>query len=375
MAATAEQPGTQATWGHQSPYDRYLDSLGLPVYRAHHIEDLRSIELGWWEKRKCNSAFLQLAGQEDIQEARVTEIPPGTTLPPTRIALEEVVYALEGRGLTSIWGADGLPRKSFEWQKHSIFMVPPNYSYQLSNVQGNQPARVLQLNYLPLALLCVPDLDFFLDNPKVDLGLVYGDGADDLYSEAKVTHPSDRNRSGLRNLWVGNFFPDMKAWDKLEPYRTRGAGGHTVYFRSTMSRGGHMSVFPARTYKMAHRHGPGRVIVIPAGEGYSIIWQEGGEKIVLPWHEGSVFTPPNQWYHQHFNLGADPARYIAFGPPNVLAGRDEDDPKRQLAYAYEEPWIRQKFEEELAKRGLTSLMPDECYRDPSYQWTYGEDQA
>ena len=31
-----------------------------------------------------------------------------------------------------------------------------------------------------------------------------------------------------------------------------------------------MSVFDARLYKKAHRHGPGRVIVIPVGEGYSI---------------------------------------------------------------------------------------------------------
>jgi hypothetical protein len=62
----------------------------------------------------------------------------------------------------------------------------------------------------------------------------------------------------------------------------------------------HMSVFPTRTYKKAHRHGPGRVIVIPGGEGYSILWEEGKERIVCPWHEGSMFVPPNKWFHQHF---------------------------------------------------------------------------
>ena len=29
----------------------------------------------------------------------------------------------------------------------------------------------------------------------------------------------------------------------------------------------HMSMFPPRTYKKAHRHGPGRAIVIPGGRG------------------------------------------------------------------------------------------------------------
>ena len=37
----------------------------------------------------------------------------------------------------------------------------------------------------------------------------------------------------------------------------------------------------------------------------------------------------------------------------------------------QDPWIRQKFEEELAKRGLTSLMPDGAYTDPDYQWEAG----
>jgi len=76
-----------------------------------------------------------------------------------------------------------------------------------------------------------------------------------------------------------------------------------------------MSVFPAQTYKKGHRHGPGRAIVIPGGEGYSILWpHETAEKIVIPWHEASLFTPPGRWFHQHFNLGEGPGRYLALHP-------------------------------------------------------------
>src|SRR5207245_10727824 len=95
-----------------------------------------------------------------------------------------------------------------------------------------------------------------------------------------------------------------------------GAGGRSLYIQFPHSEvSAHMSVFAAQTYKKAHRHGPGRAIVIPAGEGYSVMWEEGKEKIVVPWHECSLFVPPNRWFHQHFNVGGSNARYLALHPP------------------------------------------------------------
>src|SRR5437762_3128605 len=136
----------------------------------------------------------------------------------------------------------------------------------------------------------------------------------------------------------------------------------------------HMSVFPAQTYKKGHRHGAGWVLVIPSGEGYSIMWPEGQEKVVVPWHEGSIFVPPNRWFHQHFNVGEIPARYLAFHPPGrgreVVADRARD----QIEYVEEDPFVRQKFQQELAKIGQTSLMPEQCYSDASYRWAYGEQE-
>ena len=133
-----------------------------------------------------------------------------------------------------------------------------------------------------------------------------------------------------------------------------------------------MSVFDARLYKKAHRHGPGRVIVIPVGEGYSIMWEEGKDKVVVPWHEASLFVPPNKWFHQHFNAGGEPARYLALHPPMQFHGhaeKVEDRAKDQIEYPNEDPFIRKKFEDELGKRGIKSIMPDECYKNPDYEWS------
>jgi hypothetical protein len=132
----------------------------------------------------------------------------------------------------------------------------------------------------------------------------------------------------------------------------------------------HMSVFPAGTYKKAHRHGPGTVIIIPKGDGYSIIWREGEKRIVIPWHESSVFVPPNQWFHQHFNVGDAAARYLAFSRPRPIFDTNESLDERQIDYPDEDPFIRATFEQELSRRGLKTLMPEEAYRDRNYQWNY-----
>ncbi|HZT06088.1 MAG TPA: cupin domain-containing protein [Chloroflexota bacterium] len=372
IETTAPQPYVTASGGQsRTPYEQWIASTGVPIHRGYYIEDARTIELGPWPERECNAAFLVLAGQEGVSEARITEIAPGTTLPPLKFALDEVIYVVEGRGLTTVWAGEGGPKKTFEWQKHSMFLVPRGTTYQISSTQGNQPARLLHYNYLPIAMNIVPDPGFYFANTYIDPKISSGE---DYYSEAKSFVP-EGSRTG-RVIWYGNFFPDMRAWDRLHTYEERGAGGLRVgiqFANSTMW--SHMSVFPSRTYKKGHRHGPGVVIIIPGGEGYSIMWEEGKEKVVVPWHEGSVFVPPNRWFHQHFNLGATYARYLAFHAPRGVAGRSErveDLARDQIEYPDEDPFIRNKFETELKARGLSSLMPNEAYRDRDYKWDYGE---
>src|SRR5580704_8632669 len=75
-----------------SPHFQWMRSTGLPIHRGYYIEDGRTVELGWWEDRKCRAAFVMLEGQEGVGEARITEIPPGESLPPLKFALDEVVY-------------------------------------------------------------------------------------------------------------------------------------------------------------------------------------------------------------------------------------------------------------------------------------------
>ena len=167
----------------QDAYTRWIESVGVPIYRGHIVSDMRSAELGWWEERQCNAAFLQLEGMEGLSESRVTEIPPGKTLPPLKFALGEVVYVLEGQGLCTVWSGNG-PKKTFEWQKHSMFQLPRYCYHQLTNIRGDQPARLFHYNYLAFAMTVMPDPAFFFNGDYEDESLLYGQ--EDAFSQAKA---------------------------------------------------------------------------------------------------------------------------------------------------------------------------------------------
>jgi len=122
---TAVQPATAqlANSWWEGPYDRWLATQDAPVHTGIYVEDFRLLERGWWSLRGCPAAILNLLGDHGVTEAHVLELRPGETIPPFRIALEEVIYVAEGQGLTTVW-AEGYPKITFEWQKHSLFRIP-----------------------------------------------------------------------------------------------------------------------------------------------------------------------------------------------------------------------------------------------------------
>jgi hypothetical protein len=78
-----------------------------------------------------------------------------------------------------------------------------------------------------------------------------------------------------------------------------------------------------------------------------------------------MIVPPNAWFHQHFNTGPTPARYLAFkhATPRNAQGVPMSWISRRLGgmqidYADEEPEIRRTFAEALSKHGLKPRMDD-----------------
>ena len=355
-------------------YDDWAESLGIPIYRGYYVDDAKTLPLGWWEERQCFGAIVQLVGQEGVTGSQVLEIPPGKTTAPYRMAIDEGMYVVDGRGLTTVW-AEGKPKKTLEWSDGSMFLIPRNHYYQLASTQGDKPARLMQFSYLRFLIPIAGDVDLFFKSPHVDLKLLYEESEGAYYSEAKAVTSVEAGGPRMAWLWSGNFFPDLTSWENLKDYSWRGAGGKNVAFKFPGSPiKAHMSVFASESYKKGHRHNAGATIIVVKGEGYSILWPEQGKEMVLiPWHKGTIVVPPHLWWHQHFNIGGQPARYLAFRPPPGMpgGGGPMGNPERardQIEYPDEDPIMRQRFDEELAKRGLKSLMPEEAYRDKDHQF-------
>jgi oxalate decarboxylase/phosphoglucose isomerase-like protein (cupin superfamily) len=169
-------------------------------------------------------------------------------------------------------------------------------------------------------------------------------------------------------VWDTNFVSDVRTLP-VHRWEERGPGAASVSIElAENSLTSHISEFPVGTYKKAHRHGPGAHVIIVGGQGYSLMWPEGQELKRFDWKDGSVVVPPERWFHQHFNVGGEPARYLALKPfssrkfpglrkqwgtaESVKQGGD------QIEYEDEEPRIRKTFEEELAKRGVKSGMDE-----------------
>ena len=205
------------------------------------------------------------------------------------------------------------------------------------------------------------DLDFVFNNP-FSFKSRFDPDADSFSGKGKQWMAKNRP------VWESNFIPDVRELEVFA-WKERGAGGGNIMIElSENCMSAHISEFPVGTYKKAHRHGAGAFVVIIGGEGYSLMWPEGEAPKRYDWHDGSVVVPPEQWFHQHFNTGATPARYLAikpggrkhvrpFGLKHFGVDQSTEQGGSQIEYEHEDPAIRRMFEEALAKNGVVCGMP------------------
>jgi hypothetical protein len=97
------------------------------------------------------------------------------------------------------------------------------------------------------------------------------------------------------------------------------------------------------------------------------MWREGQEPQRYDWQPGTLIVPPNKWFHQHFNTGPTPARYLAFKHEVALIRNSQGVPTAwisrrvggdQIDYADETPEVRKMFAAALGKHGMLPRMED-----------------
>lgn len=339
----------------KTAYEMWREMQGVPVLGGFHIEDLNQVELSPWAWKGGNGVILDLEGTDDTSDSYICEIPPGGHLNPMKHCYEEMVYVTSGRGGTKIW-QNGQPERTFEWQAGSLFSIPMNANYQHFNGSGTEPARYLGVTLAPMVINMYHNLDFVFNNPVSFLDRFNGES--DFFS--------GEGRALPNRVWDTNFIADVNKVP-LEIWNERGKGStNRMLELANSTMGAHISEFEVGKYKKAHRHGPGAHVIIIAGEGYSLMWPEGEEMKKFDWKPGSLVVPPDQWFHQHFNVGNQPAKYLAIrrnGQKYRFMKQFGIDKSHkaggsQIEYEHEDPKVRALFESELNKRVVESRMGD-----------------
>ena len=357
-AIVSEELAKKFATEKDTPYTRWVRNEGLDIISAHYVPNLHSVELKPWARREGLGVYINHEASRTSNDCYVCEIPAGRKLAPQRQLFEEMILVLDGRGSTTVWNDAGR-RITFEWKAGALFAIPLNTWHQHFNGSGKEPARYVAVTNAPSVINLYEDIDFIF-NTSYDFKNRFA-GEPDYFS-------NKGEQKGL--LLETNFVTDAVNLPLISAKERGAGGGHIRFNMAKGSMNSHISQFPIGTYKKAHAHGPGAHVIILTGDGYSLMWPEGEEPRRYEWQVGSMIVPPGGWFHQHFNTGTTPSRYLAFKHETVAIRNSQGVPKAwisrrlggdQIDYADESPVVRRLFAESLAKHDLKPRM-DEAYQ-------------
>jgi quercetin dioxygenase-like cupin family protein len=350
-------PETQKFKRPKPFYELWQARQGIPSYTTFHVQDLAAVELAHWGLLGVDGCFMNL---EDpfLISSMIIELKPGQKTKPLKHMFETWIFVIKGKGETLI-RQDCVKDAVIPWQSRSLFGPPLNATYQHRNTDSTENARILMVTNAPLTMNLYHNERYVFDNPFV---------FEDRYSGQQGYFNPTYEIIAQRYVRT-NMITDVRDY-YLHEWKERGIGARTVFLTgmSHHTVGAHVSEFEPGTYKKAHRHGPGAHVIILEGEGYSLNWKEGDKPTRVDWRENSMFSPPDMWYHQHFNTGKGPARYLALKskgapehPCRIGAPGPNSDPdfaqKHQIEHEDEDPAIYDEFAAELKKTGAELRQP------------------
>jgi len=365
---------TAEPYSEKTPYRQWIESDGIPIHIGYHIPDVRALPLAPWARLGVNGAHVVMEGAEGTDGAYVCEIPVGGRTKPQRYLFEEVLYVLDGEGETTIWH-DRTNKHSFRWSKGALFSPPLNVWREHAN-RGDAPAKLVAVTDLPVVMDLFHNASFIFDND-----FVFTDryGSEQDFSVCGPDRVREKGRApgvtgeGRGKVYECSMIPDARALP-LFAAEARGRRNRTSEIQlAENSLQCHVSEFPVGVYKRAHRHGPGSHVLVIGGRGYSLLWtdtprfSESANQTRVDWGDGSLFVPPDRWFHQHFNGGESPARYMAVtwiggkyfvealgggGRTHRLGTKSVHHGGNMIDYPDEDPLIREIFEQELKKSGV-----------------------
>lgn len=372
MGSNTEKPAV-ARLRAKTFYERWMEKEGVPVVHGFGVSDICEIPLGPWERLGCDGAYLQLRGLEGITGIYVGKIAPGAATRAEKHLYEKVVYILQGEGVAEFQRQGRAPH-FIDWRTGSLFSAPLNTTHRLVN-NSQQAAVFVAVTTAPMALDHYHNEQFIFDNDFVFADR-YG-GEDNYFDPGTQRYLAGDNRQWI---WETNFIPDARR-AVIDAQEQKGAGVHITQFEiAGNALIGHLAEWPVGRYHKAHYHGGGAVLLILRSEGYSLMWpnewgtrpyESGyGDRVVrVDWAPGTIFCPPTNWFHQHFNTGMEAALQLAFrcGSHNFPLGirvaairagvyTTVKQGGTLIEYEDEDPEIGRMYNEELKRKDIAPNM-------------------
>ena len=317
-------------------YEDWARAEGIPIHSGVAL-NLLTLGTEKWARFGLQGAFCHLEGHCDFLTIFLMELTPGASSLPQRHLYEEVCYVLKGHGDTEIELSDG-GRRTIEWGPGSLFAPPMNARYRHRCSSSSEPARLVAVNDLRYLMNLYRNEQFLFDAPLNFPEREPGEIVRDVSRLSMGASPQPHELSASLALADGSIGVDIVE-------------------------------LPVGVYAKARRQMFGSLILGIAGEGMTSSWAEGEpQRARANWSPGIVFSPTGLLFHQHFNIGREPARFLrvelgsiaypmfrprkrAYGDTSVYAsGRAEID------YLNEPFEVRQDWLETLAKAGVTSRM-------------------
>lgn len=372
---------------HRTTYGRWLAEEGVTTFEDWAVQDLWKLETAPWPRMDVNACFINLyALMEGRRGLFVADIPPGGATDPIHHLYEEMILILDGHGTTEIWQHGERRKHVLEWGRGSVFSPPLNTWFRLYNL-SNQSARFLAFNRAPSAMNEFNEPEFILDCPYTFRKRFSGQDEYFAVGERKAGRHESSTGEINNNLWESNFILDAFSTD-LHPQEDKVISGRRAGLRMAGNlMMGHIMEWPVGHYQKAHYHDAGAALLGLRSEGYVLMWPRAAgnqpfssghsdQVVEIRWRLGSIYAPPSEWFHQHFNSGKEPARNFAvYGGSGYSAAplgreaaggtnintRETWEGGTMLAWEDEDPEIRRRYREALAANGVESGMPDELY--------------
>jgi len=364
---------------YRSPYQRWRESQGIESIQGFSVPNIYEAEVTPWEARGGSGVFVNLEGSTGFNDAYIYELAPTESSVPIKHIYDELIFVLSGRGATTVWN-DENKKQTFEWGKGSYFAIPPNASHQWHNLSGDEPARYFAMTAAPRVIDTFKDLDFVFNNDH-KFSSIFND-------EEGFFKQTERKRG-----WETNYIADVwslapkrrasveeleekaraaaqlgTGWKSVGRFLVGGEeaqGASATMLRGTVHAGISFQSQPG-THAPPHRHGPGIHVTVIGGHGYTILQSPTMDQTVkIPWGPGTVFVPPEGWWHAHYNTGPEPWDWLRVGwgseKPKPGGGtydysRTPQEGGDQMAFDDMDPAVHRAFEEELAKVGIKCLM-------------------